>query len=674
MDVGSIFPETGKNKKVYWSLIIDDDWIQVGLWQIWDGQINLLFTSKSFAWGTDEELVSGADDLLSKAVEYIPTDSIEPKEVIFGIPASWATEGDVKEGYIAKIKLICQGLKLTPLGFVVVNEAIAHSLKVNENGPFSGILMGVSPRLFEVTYYKNGEIEGTESVIRSISVIDDLKEAFLRLGKKRGSLIPRVVLFDNGNNLSEEVKDEIIKYDWQLDGMGFPSDPVVEIISREAEMTAVCLAGGTEIAEVPKEIPEDSAMVSASELGIFSEEVVTPEPPKIKERKSILPKLPHFHLPGVKLSNRRFSTIPLITVLMLAVGFLGLWLLATRAEVGLVFLPRKVRDAVETTVNLEGNWDYSQKRVTGKMMTKTVSAEKTSIVTGTKITGEKAKGEVTLYRVGEELTIESGTNLIGPGNMNFVFDKPVKIPAGSPSSPGTIKVAVTAVAFGTEYNLASNSLFRVDNYPQSDVEAKNENAFSGGTRKEVSAVSEEDADNLKKEALEGLITEAKEKIASGNDDYFLINEPVNIKTNNEDFSNKVGDEASNLTLKLEIEAQFLAFAKDESLDFAKELLASKVDEKFLLRDDLLTVSWSDVVSQKDAFSAVFIAEGSLLPKLNESELTKKIAGRRVSIVKKYLTNLPTFSGATVKITPGFSKYIGILPLFPNKIVIKTDSY
>ena len=680
MEVGGVFPKTGKGEKLYWSLIIDDDLIQVGLWRMWDGHVNLLFSSNPVTWKTDEELASGADNLLSSAVEFIPTDSIEPKEVVFGIPASWALEGDVKEGYVAKIKLICQELKLTPLGFVVVNEAIAHSLKISGGESLNGILMGITPRLFEVTYYKNGEIVGAESVIRSISVIDDLKEAFLRLGKKEGSLIPRVVLFDNGNHLSGEIKNEIVKYDWQLDGMGFPSDPVVEIIDRETEMTAVCLAGGTELAEVSKLEPTDSSKVEASDLGIFSDEV---QPPVIKEpiynepqkRKLVLPKLPHFHLPAVKLPTRRVPLMALVGGLIFVLGFVALWLLTTKSEVELVFSPRKVRDAVEVAVNMTGSWDFSQKKVVGKLMAQTVSDEKTATVTGTKITGEKAKGEVTLYRVGEELSIESGTKLVGPGSMTFTFDNPVKIPTGSPSSPGTVKVAVTAVVFGTEYNLAGNSLFKVGNYPQSDIEAKNENAFSGGTRKEVSAISEEDTTSLKKALSEGLVTEAKEKVTGQDTEDFLINEPVNIKINREDFSAKVGDEATSLTLKSEVVVEFLVFPKDETLTFARQLLASKVDtEKFLLRDDLLIVAWSDVVSKKDSYAAIFVAEGSLLPKLNESELVKKIAGRRGSVVKEYLATLPTYSSTAIKITPALSRYVGILPLFPKKITIITNSY
>jgi len=121
--------------------------------------------------------------------------------------------------------------------------------------------------------------------------------------------------------------------------------------------------------------------------------------------------------------------------------------------------------------------------------------------------------------------------------------------------------------------------------------------------------------------------------------------------------------------------EFLVFPKDETLTFARQLLASKVDtEKFLLRDDLLIVAWSDVVSKKDSYSAIFVAEGSLLPKLNESELVKKIAGRRGSVVKEYLATLPTYSSTAIKITPALSRYVGILPLFPKKITIITNSY
>lgn len=705
----------GEEDRLYWSLIIDDDWVQIGLWRVWDGKINVLHTSSTSAWEKDEDLVSGVDSLLSEAVESIPPDASDPKDVVFGIPANWANDGEVKEGYVSKIKLICTDLKLNPLGFVVVNEAIAHLLKSNEGEAYSGIIMGITPRLFEVTYYKKGEILSSESVVRSISLIDDLKEAFMRLGKKDINLTPRVVLFDSSTNLAKEVKDEIIKYDWQLDGMGFSSEPSVEVVSAQDKLMAVSLAGGAEILGVeqissrqsqedPADIFEegqtevssqphveaDAARVSADELGISSTAIQQPvyaptventpnqsaSPRRQLFRKTNFgfPRLPSIRLPKFHFAGKRFSGASFVLVVLALFTFVGGWLIFTKASIELVFASRKVRDASPVTVELTGAWNFDQKKVVGKLLQKDVSLEKTISVTGTKITGEKATGEVTLYRVGETLSIEVGTKLVGPGDLSFVLDEDTSVPSGNPATPGTIKVKVTAASFGTEYNLASGTLFTVSNYPQDDIIAKNESAFGGGTRKEVSAVSEEDVASLSKQASETLVAEAKEQIAGGDGTYIVINTPVASDKTKEDFSADVGQEATSLTLNLEMNIQFLAFLKNEATTFARELLSSKIDQKFFLRDDLLSVSLTDVSGNGDNYTATLIAEGSLLPALNEDELKAKIVGRRVSVVDKYLKSLPTVSSETVRVTPALSRYVGIVPFFPKAIVIKTNSY
>src|SRR4030043_2078581 len=102
--------------------------------------------------------------------------------------------------------------------------------------------------------------------------------------------------------------------------------------------------------------------------------------------------------------------------------------------------------------------------------------------------------------------------------------------SGSASSPSTTKAQVTAEDIGAQYNLAGGETFSVSNYPRGELEAKNDSAFSGGSSREISAVSQDDQDKLEKDLEKELEEKAIEKISSNlpSDKYF-IKEPVQKK-------------------------------------------------------------------------------------------------------------------------------------------------
>jgi hypothetical protein len=214
----------------------------------------------------------------------------------------------------------------------------------------------------------------------------------------------------------------------------------------------------------------------------------------------------------------------------------------------------------------------------------------------------------------------------------------------------------------------------VSNYPTSEIVAKNESAFGGGTSREVSAVSEDDMVNLEKDLSESLVGQAKSDILSDNSETLAVDTPVNLTVLTKNFSGKVGDEVGNLTLKYKVGVDFLVFDKADTLTFAQKLLASKVDEKYLLRDDNVAITLADATSVNDGFQVNFLAEGTLLPKVAEKELADKISGRRMSIVTGYLKSLPSLANASVSLSPFYSRFLGILPIFPSKITLIVDAY
>src|SRR6185436_7557252 len=100
----------------------------------------------------------------------------------------------------------------------------------------------------------------------------------------------------------------------------------------------------------------------------------------------------------------------------------------------------------------------------------------------------------------------------GPDSLRFVLNEDTDVPSGTASSPGTATAKVTAETIGAEYNLAESSSFTVGNYTTADIEAKNESDFSGGSSKEISAVSSEDQRSLEKDLTTELSEKAKDEL------------------------------------------------------------------------------------------------------------------------------------------------------------------
>src|SRR3989344_1455982 len=120
-----------------------------------------------------------------------------------------------------------------------------------------------------------------------------------------------------------------------------------------------------------------------------------------------------------------------------------------------------------------------------------VSGDKTRSTTGTKTVGDKAKGVVKIRNgSASNLNLPTGTILLGPNDLKFTLDSPASVSAAlSPSDPGTVTVAASANDIGAQYNLAKDEILKVGNFFKSEVDAIIQDNFTGGSSREISAIS-----------------------------------------------------------------------------------------------------------------------------------------------------------------------------------------
>lgn len=389
---------------------------------------------------------------------------------------------------------------------------------------------------------------------------------------------------------------------------------------------------------------------------------------KIKSKLAFLDKLSRFGASGRKPVLFGISFF----VLLLVSGF-AFWWFYPKAVVTVYIAPKLLSEKFSVTLDPSGDSsDLDEKVLVAKVIDTNVSGEKTKSTTGTKTVGEKAKGEVTIYRSGSEVTLSAGTEFGGPNNLKFSLDNDITLASGSAGTPGKTNAKVTADGIGAQYNLASGTTFTVGNYSSSDVEAKNESSFSGGSSSDISAVSEEDQDSLLEELQDELEEQAKgelsNEISSGT---ILIEDSLDVTVSSKSFSDKVGDEATNLKLEMALEAQMLTVEEDSLMSLAENVLASKVPEGFVLRKEQLEIDFNIKEQEDDVYEFEVSVKANLLPQVEADMVAEKIAGKYPELVKEFLPReVPGFVRAEITLKPSLPGKLGTLPRVVKNIEVE----
>lgn len=450
----------GQKVEIYWALVIEPGLVQSAVWQIQDGKAQVLATSPVGAWETDEELVDASDTSLSAAIQNLPEDIKEPQNTVFGVPSYWVESGQIKAEFLTKIKKICSELSLVPAGFVVLPEAISNLYKSEEGAPVSAIILGVTKENLEVSVFSLGNLMGTSSVSRSVSIFDDVVEGLTRFSSS-DALPSRILIYDGKEGDLEDMRQEIMSHDWsEVEKIKFLHTPKVELLDPEQKVISVALAGASEIGQVSsvetfkdeEEVLEQEPLtpesVLASEenqnvepapesqnLGFVVDQdvaevrqpapqVVEPRTPtsqpnfpqvtsmntqvseRLGEARNVFARLihkiknilPKGRVPGVtpRLPSQRIFLFGSIGSLVLIIGFFVYWWFFPKAAITVYVSPQVINERVDLTVNPDGTTNISEKVLKGEIVDTEVSGEKEAGVTGRKVIGDAAKGTVSI--------------------------------------------------------------------------------------------------------------------------------------------------------------------------------------------------------------------------------------------------------------------------------------
>lgn len=380
------------------------------------------------------------------------------------------------------------------------------------------------------------------------------------------------------------------------------------------------------------------------------------------------------------------KTMRIIAVLVLFVlvvfGGVGWWMLdkAWSASILISLKTEPITTKVELTLDANASQTDADKGILKvSKVTEEVSGQLEGETTGTKIVGDRAKGKVTIYNATSgEKTFKAGTVLSGPRGLNMTLDNDVTVASSSGSSLlntqwGNASADVTATNIGQESNLPPKTEFMVANFDKKSYVASNEESFTGGTSREIQAVSKEDQARLERLLSKSLQQQAieaiKAKQQSGRQ-LVSVGEPT---VKEKIYSAKIGEEARNITLQMKVTAQALEYVTSDLLPIAQQRLQELIPDGALLLEEKTTIDPQDIVASSSATVQLraLLSSERILP-VDKKFLADQVKGVTIAQATSLLKERTNIASSDVVIEPFLAKLIfGKLPMNVDQITIQT---
>ncbi len=782
-------PFLHKNKKskiCYLALLLTSEKVCAVILEELDGKIKILSRRNQLFKDIIEnipleDLIETADHALSRALEVLPPD-IELHKTVFGVKENWLDEESkkIKKAYLQKLKKVCDGLDLAPVGFMVIKEAIVNLIQQEQGAPLSAILVELGGKQVTLTLFRGGRsVQTVEGAMEGSPVLT----VNALLNQFTAEVLPaRIILYDT--NINEALVQQFIKHQWSKI-LPFLHMPQISVLPEDFESRAivfgvsqqmglevvnnddtqiktfdnrVALSGSedeshesrkgklnedsenapsiniipsenfgfivdADIAEVgenhkrpiteinDEEIPsttglprspsvmssgsndltvarndkKDQAGNSDEEIkheNVSSETLYEEDSSEHGKKGNIFKNmhLPSISVPSIPSLWLRGIIIPIFILGVIIGGAYYFYFYKVTAMVILTLKPKEVTKNMDIVFASDEDKDFSNNILSAKEVSDTTDGDMSGSATGKKDVGENASGTVTLYNnnIDSDSDLSKGTTIKSENSLSFLLTKDVIVASAagdvfSGTKPGTAKVDVTAGDIGTKYNLPSGTKFSVAG--QASVAGKNDTAFSGGSSKSVTVVSKDDLTKLKNDLLKSLEEKANEALAiRAKVDNTLIPLVLSTDVKTSKYDKNAGDEAKNVKLSATISYTGLSYQINDAKEFAKTLLEKEYGKNKTFNEDTLKINLKNTEKKNQKqVSATLAITVSLLPKIETSEISKKLSGKTRQEVAAILSRYPQLAGTDIVYRPNIFYLGALFPVLPSHVVVTLSS-
>ncbi|MBI2611817.1 hypothetical protein HYW54_03675 [Candidatus Gottesmanbacteria bacterium] len=663
------------------------------IWEVKNEKVIIIGRGEaSFA---EEDIIDATDQAITSAEKKLPEGKLVEK-VIFGLPFDYIQSEAIKPPLLTKLKELTKALGLTPLGFIEIPQALSSYLSKKEDSPVSALLVGINKKTISVSFLRVGKIFETKTTVRTEHVITDIEKTLKEF--THADVLPsRILLYDDEESL-EVISEELMKYPWHTKSSSFLHIPKIGILKTDDIIDSLISAASGEITkhfdketkpEVEEESTESPAVSEqpkskaakddtegAESMGfvmdvdvaekVDKEETAPAEPevePETEEEKksslAFLAKLPSFGFPAIAGRKKWIVIVVIAFIIIVGGGVYAFWQVP-KATVTLIVGAQTMGKDLEITVDPEAsNVDTEKLIIPGRLIEVPVNSEKTMETTGEKNVGSPAKGKVTVFnKTTSKNSLSKGTVLIAD-NLRFSIDSEIEIASASDTGEGLtfgkIETNATAQVIGPNGNISKDTQFTLADYSSTEFSARAEGNFSGGTSRQVSAVSKEDRDKLLSILTKELTSQSESELRTQlQSDELLLDNSLEVDVTSENFDKDVGDEGSELTLKLSGDLTGIAYKKDDLNAISKAYLAENVPTGYNFSPDRARLSARNIEINDDGTVKVSAnLRTSLLPDVSLDEIRRQISGKTIEEVQEYLAGRDQIVGVELNIDTPF---------------------
>lgn len=653
-------------------------------------------------------------------------------KLIFMVSPFWTINSekiiDSKKELLTKV---CKNFSLKPSGFIVDDEAMIHYFGSEQESLPSFIVVFSGKKEFRISLVHLGKIKGRVKLdIEGGLSADQVKDGLAQLDFD--GVMPPLIYF--WGEIDESLEEELSDYSWTEEGEDlFLHLPEVTVFSWQKIAEVYSRIIGSRLNETNNVLEKDSFLKTEDEDEKETEEKARPEDwqgssfgfsqedissyqakddlskpldeflenkdqnflDEAREKDNFAVSVPVNKEPGsgVKFTFSGFRKIRLprvgfkfggvkkkmaIFLLLILVFFAGLVVFA-KTTIDIYVTPQQIKSSFQVNLSSEGVLSVDQKILPAQEIFAEKEDRGSVVASGTKLIGEKATGKVIIYnRTDSQAVFEEGTVISSLAGLDYVLDKEVKIASKTADLVsgvdrwGEVEVSVTATDIGSDYNLAKDTSFVIDGFSESDYLAKNEQQFSGGTSREILAVSEEDYNSLKEKLISKLETEIKSELLDKiNNDSLMIEETLTLDTVSFSVDNQIGDESDSLEGSLKVKASVLTISKEDLRSFAEQVLRREVDSGMRIDSDSFSFNFSP--QQKgDDWAGDFHIEAKAYPNIDTEGLKEAIKGKTKKIAKENLRVFPRVYRFQIGARPSFMKFWPLISFFPDNILVSIE--
>jgi len=613
-----------------------------------------------------ENLTDDIDEILYRLEKKIEQ---QLSKTIFFVYSHLVDEkaGDIKKPYLVKIKELVKNLELEALGYIECYEAVSSFLQKKEEVPLTAILLELDKTDLGLFVYKGGKISHQAVVPRTSNIVDDFTKGLEDVKGKL--LLPSRIILYNSHDL-DKTSEMIVNHRFDKDF--FIQLPRVDILKEEMVLSGLVGVFADQMGKGNKKILLPTKENNEEVMGFLINQDIAKEKDQQEEletepkAKKLLPtekiKLPNFF--SFFKPKRINSSLAAIVGLFIIVSALILNEYFFHQSDLKLYLPS---EKIEKTMNLS---------ITYKNATDSSKLTAEGSTSGEKEIGNPAKGKVMIHNFADqEKKLEKGTIFQG-GGIKFLLDSDVKIASSSLAPDGSVKLpgkkdgSLTASAIGSEGNIDKGKRFVIADLPEGTYFGINEEAFSGGSKKNIRTVSINDREELRKKILAK--SKKEEKISKPNMGD-VVSSLTKTVLKDEIFSAEVGEETNKLTLTATADTEYYYYSKDELVKKILSNLKENIRSGYIIERSMLVYNLDKVKISGDSLSMNATVKAKAIKKTAEEEVLRAVRGKNRAKLDQILREKFAISGYDLKIKEPLPILKNFMPFFYNNINLTFSS-